>query len=299
LSVHVFNPGSAARLNEPVVLNVPAIRKEAADFNPRNFIVMTGTRWIAARELPSQADDLDGDGAADQIVFLADLRANEEPEYWIYYSPNASGTAAARSSDNSDASGLGDLTIWEGGKRYPISTTKFHHRILSAGPVRTTVQMDLDGFETDHNRYNIRERVSTYANSRYSENSVTFHPVKSASPIQFSLEFAKLRNDEYFFDTADGYFGSWGRQNNIVQEIGQAAIFRKHTAVLKQDANQRDLIFTVPSGETSTYYTVADWRLGRMFPVAPTVTNWHSETRALAARLYSPLGTRIGNVESR
>jgi hypothetical protein len=176
---------------------------------------------------------------------------------------------------------------------------KFHHRILSDGPVRTTVQVDLDGFETDQNRYDIRERFSIYANSRYSENSVSFHPAKPSGSIRFSLDFAKLRSDEYFFDTADGYFGSWGRQNNTVQEIGQAAIFRKRAAILNQDANQRDVVFTVPPEETSTYYTVGDWRCGRMFPVAPTVANWHNETRSLAARLHSPLHTRIGNVESR
>jgi hypothetical protein len=348
-----LNSGSAARLNEPVVLDVSMIRKDAADFNPRNFIVMTGARWIAARELASQADDLDGDGTADQIVFLADVRANEDPEYWIYYSPtgerhNQYGSSAAATTrwlgdadgfswestkaaygftfgrieflekstnsldltgikalDAGDSAGLGGLTIWEAGKRYPVFTAsqaramKFHHRILSNGRVRTTVQVDLDGFETDQNRYDIRERFSIYANGHYSENSISIHPAKPSTSIGFSLGFAKLRGNEYFFDSAAGYFGSWGRQNNTVQEIGQAAIFRKRAAVLKQAANQRDVVFTVPPRETSTYYTVGDWRRGRMFPVAPTVANWQSETRVLAARLHSPLHTRIGNVESR
>jgi hypothetical protein len=353
LPIHILNSGSAARLNEPVVLDVSMIREDAADFNPRNFIVMTGARWIAARELASQADDLDGDGTADQIVFLADVRANGESEYWIYYSPAgerrnryASGTAAAprwlgdadgfswestkaaygftfgrveflekstnlldltgiKALDAGDSAGLGGLTIWETGKRYPVFAAsearamKFHRRILSDGPVRTTVQIDLDGFETNQNRYDIRERFSIYANGHYSENSISIHPAKPSTSIGFSLGFAKLRGDEYFFDSAAGYFGSWGRQNNTVQEIGQAAIFRKRAAILNQDANQRDVVFTVPPEETSTYYTVGDWRCGRMFPVAPTVANWHNETRSLAARLHSPLHTRIGNVESR
>ena len=131
---------------------------------------------------------------------------------------------------------------------------KFHRRILSDGPVRTTVQVDLDGFETNQNRYDIRERFSIYANGHYSENSISIHPAKSSTSIGFSLGFAKLRGDEYFFDSASGYFGSWGRQNNTVREIGQAAIFRKRAAILKQDAKQRDVVFTVPPGETSTYY---------------------------------------------
>ena len=73
LPVRVLNPESSARLNEPVVLNVSDIQTGRPDFNLRNFIVVTGARWIAARELPSQADDLDGDGEADQIVFLSDF----------------------------------------------------------------------------------------------------------------------------------------------------------------------------------------------------------------------------------
>ena len=198
-----------------MVLDVSAIRKQAPDFNSRNFAVMTGTKWIAARELSSQADDFDGDGSADQIVFLADVRANEEPEYWIYYSPSGErrneyaagqqrrshgsamlmgldGNRQKRLTDlprgelnfwsrqtnsldgdalrlpqnatseadwginGSTATGsadLGGLTIWEAGKPYPVvgaskeAPLKFRRRILSKGPVRTTVEVDWDGFK--------------------------------------------------------------------------------------------------------------------------------------------------------
>ena len=313
VAVHVVNPGSSARLNQAVVLDVSAIRKQAPDFNPRNFIVTTGARWIAARELPSEAEDLDGDGAADQVVFLGDLRANEEPDYWIYYSPSgersnqyAAETAAVRvwpgDSDIGSGPGLGGLTIWEADKQYPIATTsetKFHRRVLAQGPVRTTVEVDSEGLKTDQNRYNIRQRFSIYANGRYSENTVSIHPAKPLNAVRFSLGFTKLGNDHYFFNAADGYFGSWGRQNNIVQEIGQAAIFGKRAAVLKQDGNQRQIVFTAAFGEPSTYYLLEDVRRERMFPVAPTVSNWESEMRNLAARLHSPVQTRIGNAESK
>jgi uncharacterized protein DUF4861 len=343
--VHVSNPESSARLNEPVVLDVSSIRKEAADFNPRNFTVMSGARWIAARELPSQADDLDGDGTADQIVFLADLRANEESDYWVYYSATgerhnsyASGTAAApgwfsdangfrweskkvtygftsgrieflengvKALDSGDTAGLGGLTIWQAGSRYPVFAApglpaiRFHHQILCAGPVRTIVQVDFDGFKTDQNRCDIRERFTIYANGPYSENSISFRSAKSSLPIRFSVGFARAEHDQYFFDAVNGYFGSWGRQNDTVQEVGQAAIFQEGSASIQQNTKQRDVVFALRPGEKSTYYLVGDWRLGRMFPVAPNVSNWHSETRTLAARLHTPLHARIGNVQSR
>jgi hypothetical protein len=341
LPIQVLNSGSSARLNEPIVLDVQAIRKYAGDFNPRNFAVISGARWISARELPSQADDLDGDGKADQIAFLADLRANEQRDYWIYYSPSGERrnpyvprTTAVSGSDgcswestkityrftfgrieflengqktleSGDSAGLGGLTIWEAGRRYPIFTAsdtpaiQFRRRIVSDGPVRAIVQIDISDFETDKNRYDIRERFAIYANGRYSENSIRFYPAKPSSSIRFSLGFTKLLHDEHFFDRAAGYFGAWGRQNNTVQEIGQAAIFPAGAAVLEQNANQRDVTFNVPAGKTSTYYVVGDWRRGRMFPVAPTVANWESETRRLAARLHSPVQILIGSVESR
>jgi len=357
LSIHVLNPWPSARLDEPILLDIPAIRRHAADFNPGNFVVMTASRWIAPRELPSQADDLNGDGVADQIAFLADLRANEGPKYWIYYSPigeqrnrYTSRTAAdsrwlgdndgfswqstkaaygftagrieflgrqmsslglssernaVRALSAGDSAGLGGLTLWEAGKPYPIYAAsqtpamKFQHRILSAGPVRAIVQVALDGFETGRNRYDISERFSIYANNRYAEDSVSFRPAKPSGSIRFSLGFTKLNGGQYFFDAGGGYFGSWGRQNNIIQEIGQAAIFPKDAAVLKQDAKQRELMFAVPPGEIANFYLIGDWRRGRMFPVAPNVDNWLSETRNLASRLHALLHTQIGKSESK
>ncbi len=283
LPLYVSNPGSSARMAEPIVLDLPAIRKHAPDFNPNNFIVQTGAAWIAPRELPSQAD-------LGQIVFLTDLRANEEAKYWIYYSPtgqrkNSYATETVAAFGWLCDAGLGGLAIWESGKRYPV--TKLHYRIVASGPVRAIIEA------TGDDLYDIRERFSIYAGGRYTENSI-----RVKSPIQFSLGFMKFPNDKYFFDPATGYFASWGRQNNTVQEIGEAAIFRR-PAGLKETPTQRELIFAAKPGETLTYYLIGDWRRGRMFPVAPTAANWQNEIRALAVRLHAPVQSRIGNAESR
>lgn len=331
LPVSVSNPGSSARIAEPVVLEVAAIRKRAPDFNPRNFLLQTGTAWIAPRELPSQADDLDGDGFADQVVFLVDLRANEEAKYWIYYSPSGqrSNSYAAETVatagwlgdphgfrwqstkvaygftngrieflqnalkvlDGGAGAGLGGLAIWEAGRRHPI--TRLQHRVVAAGPVRAIVEA------TAHNRYGIWERFSIYAGGRVTENSIRIQsPPDSATPVQFSLGFTKFPNDKFFFDAADGYFACWGRQNDTIQELGEAVIFPK-TADLKENATEREIIFTTEPGETVTCYLSGDWRRGRMFPTAPTANNWQNETRALALRLRTPVRTRIGNTEPR
>jgi hypothetical protein len=341
LPVHISNAGGSARLREPIKVDLSAIRKQAADFNPRNFAVTTGTKWIAPRELPSQGDD-------HAIVFLADVRANEQPDYWIYYSPSgelrnsytAQTTGSVHDSgarwesarlaylfDNgkvefagkqpvltalsepgvkalqaADTAGLGGLTIWEEGKPYPVfasSKLKFETRIVSEGPVKTVVEAVMHGFATGQSRYDIRELFSVYAGGQYSENSLTIRRERASTPVRLSLGFTKLPNDRTFFHPEAGYFGSWGRQDDIVQEIGEAAIFADRAATLQQQANQHDLVFTVASGKAFTWYALGDWRRGRMFPVAPTAANWQNEIRALAARLHAPLNVRIGNAGQR
>jgi hypothetical protein len=343
IAIRVHNAGGGARLKEPIALDISAVRRKAPDFNVHNFTVITGTNWIAASELPSQGDD-------DGIVFLCDIRANENSDYWLYYSPSGkrqhtgftgatasmNGTAGLRwesakiayAFDNGkmsfsgkqptaaaptdagvealqpgDSAGLGGLTIWENGKRYPLfeglTPVRFERRIISHGPIKATVEVSVLGFKTNRNRYDIRERFSIYRDGRYSQNSLIIRPARASGPIRFSLGFTRLPNDQVFFQREDGYFGSWGRQNNIVQEIGQAAIVAKRSASLEQQANQRDVLLTVSPGETFTWYSAGDWRRGRIFPVAPNASNWERDVRALAMRLHSPLQVRIGNAEQR
>ena len=288
LPIHVLNSVSSTRLDEPVSLDFSAIRKQAADFNPRNFMVVTGARWIATHELPSQADDR-------EIVFLADLRASQNSDYWIYYSPTGERPNSYPFKTVAASQAYG-LTIWEAGKPYPIYTaeeTNFKHRIVANGPVRTTLQADFDNFQTERNRYDIHQRFSIYANGRYSENSLTFHPAKPEPSVRFSLGFPNLPRGEYFFDKANGYWGSWGDQSSL------AAIFGKQRALLQQNTKQSEIDFAIRPAETFTYYLVRDSRRDRMFPVAPNIANWKQETRTLAGRLHTPPQVRIGNAESR
>jgi len=325
LTVSVTNPGSTWRLDEPVVLPVTRLRRMAPDFNPRNFVVVDRPRRIADRERPSQADDLDGDGAADEVVFLADLRPGETARYYVYYSPqsgsarhyppqaNAStgpdgGVAweskwigyrfegggisligkdagagpGIRVLDPDGTSGIGGAVLWNGARAKPLRGTG---RILAAGPVRVTVGLDLGEATV---------RSSMYANGRYAENHVRFQKTAHFGPA-----FMKLANDHCFFDPAAGYFGSWGRQNNRVQEVGQAAVFAPRRAALKDGDKERRLVFTTVPGQDLTWYTIGDWRRGRTFPVAPTEINWRKETRALAARLHTPAVIAIGAAERR
>jgi hypothetical protein len=172
-------------------------------------------------------------------------------------------------------------------------------RIVASGPVRTTVAVTLTGIGTGQNPYEIEQRFSIYSNNRYSEVRVRILSTKTSGPIQFGPGFMKMPNDRSFFDATNGYFGSWGRQNNIVQEIGQAAVFPANTASLRTTDEERCVVLHAAPNKELTYYIVGDWRRGRTFPIAPMIADWENEVKALAARLHAPVRVITGQRESR
>ncbi|HSV15628.1 MAG TPA: DUF4861 family protein, partial [Tepidisphaeraceae bacterium] len=85
LQLSVSNPTAVARSAENIVVSVPALKKLAPDFNAANAIVVATSAAtfdadalaMQANELPSQADDLDGDGKLDELVFQIALAPNQ------------------------------------------------------------------------------------------------------------------------------------------------------------------------------------------------------------------------------
>ncbi len=80
LLLSVKNPAAAGRTDEAVILNVSEIRAKTPEFNPNAFIVLSG-----GKELASQADDLDADGAPDRIVFVADFKPGQKKTFVVRY----------------------------------------------------------------------------------------------------------------------------------------------------------------------------------------------------------------------
>lgn len=89
----VTNPQSVARNDVPFVVTIDAVRKIAPDFDGKSFIVTTSDETtlkddaaaIKFRPIPAQADDLDGDGKADEIVFTMNLASREKRVVTIAY----------------------------------------------------------------------------------------------------------------------------------------------------------------------------------------------------------------------
>jgi hypothetical protein len=93
VTVTLSNPLDLARPNAPVTLSVAEIRKAAPGFDPANFIVTTAdadsvsanTKAKYSRALPCQADDVDGDGAMDEIAFEDSLPPKARRVVTIHY----------------------------------------------------------------------------------------------------------------------------------------------------------------------------------------------------------------------
>jgi unsaturated chondroitin disaccharide hydrolase len=81
IKLAVSNPTGQARAQENIVVSVADLKRIAADFKAGTVIVTTtgaatldeDARVIETTELPSQADDLDGDGKYDEVAFQVAL----------------------------------------------------------------------------------------------------------------------------------------------------------------------------------------------------------------------------------
>jgi hypothetical protein len=80
LTLSVKNPANFARQDAAVVLEMATIKAKVPAFNEKAFVLLRD-----GEELASQANDLDGDGNADQIVFVADFAANASNELTMRY----------------------------------------------------------------------------------------------------------------------------------------------------------------------------------------------------------------------
>jgi len=95
IKLAVTNPGSAARHSENVAIPVGVLQAVAKDFAAGNVIVTTSdaatpeqdARTLQAVELPSQADDLDGDGKLDELAFQIDLGPHQTRIVTLAYGP--------------------------------------------------------------------------------------------------------------------------------------------------------------------------------------------------------------------
>jgi len=85
IKVAISNPGGHPRKAADIVIPIPQIRRVAPDFTPGAMIVTASdastleqdASVLQTEELPSQVDDLDGDGKGDELEFQVDLAPHQ------------------------------------------------------------------------------------------------------------------------------------------------------------------------------------------------------------------------------
>ncbi|MGB8476380.1 MAG: DUF4861 family protein [Candidatus Acidiferrum sp.] len=93
IQVAVSNPSSTARSASDIVIPISEIRKVAPDFKPGAVIVTANDASTLeedaalhqTEELPSQVDDLNGDGKGDELAFQIDLAPHQSRIVTISY----------------------------------------------------------------------------------------------------------------------------------------------------------------------------------------------------------------------
>src|SRR5258708_2052983 len=97
LKLAVTNPTDELRLHENIVVSVADLKRIAPDFKAGDAIVTASdastleedARTIQTTELPSQADDLDGDNKYDELAFQIELKPKQTRIVTIAYGETA------------------------------------------------------------------------------------------------------------------------------------------------------------------------------------------------------------------
>ena len=97
LKLAITNPSDETRLAEDIVISVAELKRVAPDFKAGDAIVTTSEASTLAEdasalqtiELPSQADDLDGDNKYDELAFQIDLKPKQTRIVTIAYGETA------------------------------------------------------------------------------------------------------------------------------------------------------------------------------------------------------------------
>lgn len=186
-------------------------------------------------------------------------------------------------------SGLGGLTLYFGERaclvRNPAGegSVKFSRRVLSSGPVRAAVEITAENVAPDRPKLALRILCVIYA--RHQESEIRASVAGAREPVLLAPGLTRLAREETFLDRSLGCLGAWGFQDAAVGEVGLGLIVPadKLKDVLELDGERR-LRCDAPGG-TLRYWIIGDWRRGRRFPVAPTLSNWRRQLQGLAGPL--------------
>jgi unsaturated chondroitin disaccharide hydrolase len=249
VKVSITNPTDQIRLHENIVLSVADLKRVAPDFKAGDVIVTTSdastleedARTLQTIELPSQADDLDGDNKYDELAFQIELKPRQTRIVTIAYGetatmqrlrshyPNRTAAKFTMKFDGlaweseanawriyfdkrnaidifgkrrpglylemfgapeyvyhwesplgrdiyriGDAIGIGAVAALVDGKVVKVADVADRKwRIITAGPVRTMVELTYKGWKVGGRKVNLSSRMTQWAGKHGFEHSIT------------------------------------------------------------------------------------------------------------------------------
>src|ERR1041385_6476874 len=295
VKLSITNPSDQARLAEDVVGSVAELKRIAPDFKAGDAIVTTSeaatfeedTRTLQTTELPSQADDLDGDNQYDELAFQIELKPKQTrivtiafsetatiqrlrsdypkrtaakftmkfdglgwesestawriyfdkrnaidvwgkrrpglylemfgaPEY-VYHWESPLGRDIYRIGD---AIGIGAVAALVDGKAVRVSdVTERKWRIISAGPVRTIVELSYKGWKVGGKEVDLTSRITQWAGERGFDHRVTAQGAEGLTLVTGIVRQPDLQEKTFNPTADDAAFTRawWGHQ---VEEEG-------------------------------------------------------------------------------
>jgi hypothetical protein len=355
-TIELDNPSDLYLEHHPFVLTVADIRKQVSGFTPLDFVITEAEPLLDERTVPSQADDLDGDGVSDEVAFTRTLAPFEKVKLSCWYSsvdkshvnyPQKTDALADWDSTRANigwesnrcgyrlyygqidcfgkrrdrlilagidgasyhriadwgmdilnvgvSSGLGGISIWEGDTRIPAmnpagnGNLRITRAILSRGPVRALVRVNIAGIRSEKKDYTVFLLMSAFADNVFSRQDVSIVS-STGDSVVYSPGVEKLPHDVWFIDSDAGVLASWGRQEDEIGDIGLGLMFfPAEYRGFAESGDDRYVKLAVPSGARRTHWIISGWRKGLPSPVAPTGRDWANGVRELAARLKVPV----------
>jgi len=190
-----------------------------------------------------------------------------------------------------DSAGVGGLTLYLGGKDYPLygaaedRNLAFSQRVLFQGPIRSAVEININGISPDTPHASLRLVCVIYAEREESEIRAEMNPALQGALLAPGV--TRLVRERVFFDEKLGCFGSWGWQDDEIGNVGLGIIVppeRLHGFI--ECPLERRVCCSI-GGKKLRYWIIARWAKGYRFSIAPTIQNWKRDLTELAWKLHN------------
>ena len=195
-------------------------------------------------------------------------------------------------------SGLGGLTLYTNGREYRVQNpagkgdVTFTRRVLASGPIRAAVEITAENVIRDKPDLSVRTVCIVYAGHQEGELRVQVSP--GGWSMRLAAGLTKLNREKVFLDKSPGCLGTWGYQDDVIGEVGLGLIVPPEALKDVIDlADERRLLCDTSDGALR-YWIIGDWRRGRQYPIAPTISNWRRELSDVCGSLLADVKVSLG-----